>query len=47
MKIRVPRSEDKVPFGDAGVFKALVIYNKLRMKINRAKRVYEDIEQVI
>lgn len=43
MKIRVPRFEDKVPFGDAGVLQALAIHSKLKMKIKRAKRVYEGI----
>lgn len=40
---RLPRFKDKVLCGDAEVLMDLVIYSKMRMKINRAKRVHEGI----
>lgn len=39
----MPRFKDKVLSGYAGVLMELVIYSKMRMKLNSAKRVHEGI----
>lgn len=40
---RMQSFKDKVLSGYAGVLMELVIYRKMRMKLNNAKRIYEGI----